>query len=55
MIADAESGAHPLPKVLLVTGDLSSEGEKASQEGFAEQMKRLQDKGRDGARDPGQL
>lgn len=27
MIADDESGEHPLPSVLLVTGDLSSEGE----------------------------
>ena len=34
-----------LPKVLLVTGDLSSEGEEASHRGFAEQMARLQEKG----------
>lgn len=34
-----------LPSVLLVTGDLSSEGEQASHEGFAEQMARLQDAG----------
>lgn len=34
-----------LPKVLLVTGDLSSEGEQASHEGFAEQMARLQEEG----------
>ena len=34
-----------LPSVLLVTGDLSSEGEKASHEGFAAQMERLQDAG----------
>lgn len=45
MIADDESGEHPLPSVLLVTGDLSSEGEQASHEGFAEQMGRLQDAG----------
>ena len=31
-----------LPSVLLVTGDLSSEGELASHEGFAQQMARLQ-------------
>lgn len=42
MLADAESGERALPKVLLVTGDLTSEGEKAGHEGFAEQMKRLQ-------------
>ena len=34
-----------LPSVLLVTGDLSSEGELASHQGFAAQMKRLQDAG----------
>lgn len=45
MIADDESGEHPLPSVLLVTGDLSSEGEQASHEGFAEQMARLQKAG----------
>lgn len=45
MIADDESGDHPLPSVLLVTGDLSSEGEQASHEGFAEQMTRLQEAG----------
>ena len=45
MIDDDESGEHPLPSVLLVTGDLSSEGEQASHEGFAEQMGRLQDAG----------
>ena len=45
MLADAESGAHKLPKVLLVTGDLTSEGEKAGHEGFAAQMKRLQEAG----------
>lgn len=45
MIADDESGEHPLPSVLLVTGDLSSEGEQASHEGFAEQMTRLQEAG----------
>lgn len=45
MIADDESGEHPLPSVLLVTGDLSSEGEQTSHEGFAEQMTRLQEAG----------
>lgn len=45
MIADDKSGSRPLPKVLLVTGDLSSEGEEESHRGFAEQMKRLQDAG----------
>ena len=45
MLADAESGARKLPKVLLVTGDLTSEGEKAGHEGFAAQMKRLQEAG----------
>ena len=33
------------PDILLVTGDLSSEGELASHEGFASQMKRLEDAG----------
>lgn len=45
MLADDADGSRPLPKVLLVTGDLSSEGEKASHEGFAEQMARLQEAG----------
>ena len=40
MIADGD-----LPQVLLVTGDLSSEGEKASHKGFAQQMARLQAEG----------
>lgn len=34
-----------LPSVLLVTGDLSSEGELASHQGFAQQMARLQEAG----------
>lgn len=34
-----------LPSVLLVTGDLSSEGELASHQGFAQQMARLQQAG----------
>lgn len=33
------------PDILLVTGDLSSEGELASHQGFASQMKRLEDAG----------
>lgn len=45
MLADSEDGSRPLPKVLLVTGDLTSEGEKAGHEGFAAQMKRLQNAG----------
>ena len=40
MIAEGD-----LPKVLLVTGDLSSEGEEESHRGFAEQMARLQEEG----------
>ena len=32
-----------LPSVLLITGDLSSEGELESHKGFAAQMKRLQE------------
>ena len=45
MLADDADGSRELPSVLLVTGDLSSEGEKASHEGFAEQMARLQEAG----------
>ncbi|WP_297036747.1 metallophosphoesterase [uncultured Enorma sp.] len=43
--ADQMIAEGNLPSVLLVTGDLSSEGEQASHEGFAEQMARLQDAG----------
>ncbi len=42
---DQMLAAGDLPRVLIVTGDLSSEGEKASHEGFASQMKRLQQAG----------
>ena len=42
---DQMLASDDLPEVLLVTGDLSSEGELASHQGFAQQMKRLQQAG----------